>query len=449
MKHLESIYRTYDIRGEYPNEIHEDEVYKIGCALVDFLKLKTVAIGRDIRPSADVLFNALKQGVVDQGGNVIDLGLVTSPMSYFVLNQDNDVDGVAMITASHLPPTFNGIKIYKRGFISVHGDELKKIESYIRDHSFEKNSEPGTVRVIDIKNEWREYFAKRFNFDDNQYSVVVDPANMIGVLEIDTLREFEPDLKIHTIFDDFDSTCPNHEANPVKFETLRDLGEKVIKTKSDIGIGFDGDADRVGFVDEKGEPVPSDVIGGIITNYLIQTGVGKDIVYTLTCTKALSELVERNGGVAHQSAVGRTNVCEIMRETDSMFGVELSGHFFFKEMGHVEGGILPVMYVLKEMQRSGKKLSELHDEIVTKFRPGEINSDITLSIEDIYTRLKEKYGNGQISELDGLRIDFNDWWFNVRPSANDPVMRLNLEADTKKLMESKMNEVLEIVRAKK
>lgn len=447
MKHLESIYRTYDIRGEYPNEINEDEVYKIGCALVHYLKLTTIAIGRDIRPSADALFNSLKQGVLDQGGDVVDLGLVTSPMSYFVLNQDMKVDGVAMITASHLPPAFNGIKIYKKGLIPVHGEELKKIESHIAETTFEKKDKAGSVQEFDIKSRWNEYFLNRFNFNDSGYSIVVDPANMIGVLEIDTLKQFEPDIKIHTIFDDFDPTCPNHEANPVKFETLKDLGNKVVETKSDIGIGFDGDADRVGFVDEEGNPVPSDVIGAIITNHLIKTSVGKDIVYTLTCTKVLSKLVEKNGGVAHQSAVGRTNVCEIMRETDSVFGVELSGHFFFKEMGHVEGGVLPVMYVLKEMERSGKKLSELRDEIVTKFRPGEINSTITLTVDDIYARLKEKYRDGQISELDGLRIDYDDWWFNVRPSANDPVMRLNLEADTQELMEDKMKEVLEIIRA--
>lgn len=445
MEHLKSIYRSYDIRGEYPNEITENEVYKIGCALVQFLKFKTVAIGRDIRPSGDTLFDALKQGVLDQGGNVVDLGLVTSPMCYFALNLE--VDGVAMITASHLPSNFNGIKIYRKGYIPVHQKELKEIEGYIKETTFQKQASPGLITSADIKARWHTHFKERFDFANSGLTVVVDPANMIGVLEIETLKQFEPDIKVESIYGEFDYTCPNHEANPVKFETLRDLSKKVVEIGADLGIAFDGDADRVGLVDEKGTPVPADVVGAIIANYLMETGRGKDVVATPTCTKSLSELVEKKGGRPYMSPVGRTNVSEVMRNTGAEFGVELSGHFFFKELGSVEGGVLPALYVLSEMKRTGKKLSELVNEIVMYYKSDELNSEITLSIVEIYARLQAKYPEGKVDTLDGLRIDFEDWWFNVRPSANDPVMRLNLEADTKELLESKTKELLEIIRA--
>jgi phosphomannomutase len=303
------------------------------------------------------------------------------------------------------------------------------------------------LEKADISEKWRKFFKENFDFDNSSFTVVVDPANTMGILEIETLKQFEPNLNIHTIFDEFDYTCPNHEANPIKFETLESLGEEVRKTKANIGIAFDGDADRVGFVDENGIPVPADVIGAIISRYLIESGEGSEIVYTPTCTKSVKSIVESSGGKTHLSEVGRTSACKIMRDTGAVLGMETSGHFFFKATSTVEGGVLPLFYVLKEMERQEKKLSEIVDEIVVYHKIPEINSSITLSIEEIYRRLKEKYSDGKVTPINDLRIDYDDWWFDLHPSTNDPVIRLNLEADTKELMEEKTKEILEIVRA--
>jgi phosphomannomutase len=445
--HLKSIYRDFDIRGLYGVEITDDEVYKIAKALTLHFKIQKVAIGRDIRPSADAMFSALSRGFIESGVNVVDLGLCTTPMSYFICGS-TDVEMTVMITASHMPAEYNGMKITIEDAKPVTGDVLKIIRDIVGTHTFSEETIHGTMSSHALQADWINTFKAKHNLRGSNLSVVIDPANMIGALEVATFKAFEPDITVHSIFDEFDHTCPNHEANPVKYETLAALAEKVVCENANLGIAFDGDADRVGFVDETGAPVPGDIIATIIAPYILQKFPGAPIICDIRSTRSLREEIENNGGTALFSKVGHTHVRSLMRKHDSPYGAELSGHYFFKESYFSEGGPLPAFIIMEIMHATGKKLSELAMAVKRYYHSGEVNSHITRSVDDIYAELSDKYKSISIEQnrLDGLSLVTEDWWCNIRPSANDPVMRLNLEAKTPQIMEKMRDEILEVIR---
>lgn len=444
--HLKTIYRDFDIRGKFPEEITAEEVYKIGKAVVIYFKAKKIAIGRDIRPSADELFEALSRGIREMGADVVDLGLCTTPMSYFICGS-TDVDVAIMITASHMPSDYNGLKISVDDARPATGDILQKLKEIVGTHTFSVETTYGNLTTHALQNDWIRQFKDTHDLSGTHFSIVIDPANMIGALEIETFRAFEPDLTVHTIFEDFDHTCPNHEANPIKHETLTHLSKEVLSQNADMGIAFDGDADRVGFVDEKGNPVPSDIIGTLLVRRVLRTNPHATVVYDIRSTKALREEVESLGGTAIREKVGHTHIKTTMRKHTAVLGVELSGHFFFKESYYAEGGALPVFVILELMKEEKKTLSELASEVRKYFHSGEINSTIQRTPAEVYGALLEKFPDAEVDRLDGLSLTYPTWWCNVRPSANDPVMRLNLEAVDQGIMEEKRDTLLAIIRA--
>ncbi len=444
-EHQKTIYRDFDIRGKYPEEITDEEVYKIAKALVVHFKVNKVAVGYDIRPSAEALYSALTRGFTESGSNVVNLGLCTTPMSYFICGS-TDVDMTVMITASHLPSNYNGLKITVEDAKPVTKDILQIIRDIVGTHTFSEATVHGSVVNHSLQPDWIAKFKARHDLSDSQLRIVIDPANMIGVLEIDTFKAFEPDIEVHTIFADYDHTCPNHEANPIKPEALAPLGEAVRQKKANLGVAFDGDADRVGFVDEAGTPVPSDMIGALLAKKLLVEYPGATIVCDIRSSKALAEEISRLGGKVVREKVGHTNIRTRMRAEDAVLGIELSGHFFFKDTYFSEGGPLPAFLIMELMHESGKKLSELVAEVRKYYQSGEVNSTITLSTDEIYSQLLVTFPDMEVSRQDGLTLSSPTWWCNVRSSANDPVMRLNLEADTKELMEEKRDLVLEIIR---
>lgn len=443
--HLNTIYRDFDIRGKYPEEITDDEVYKIGKALVQYFKVKKVAIGRDIRPSGLNLFNSLARGLTEKGVEVIDLGLCTTPMVYYI-SGTTDVDMTIMITASHMPSEYNGLKISIEDSKPVTGDVLQEIREIVGTHTFSEETTHGNIVSRPLQKDWIEKFKNKFDLSGADLSVVIDPANMIGILEIDTFKAFSPDLTVFTIFDEFDHTCPNHEANPMKPDTLCDLIEAVKEKKATLGIAFDGDADRVGFVDEKGQIVSSDMIGALLARYVLKDNPGGTIICDIRSSKALTEEIERLGGKVIREKVGHTHIRSRMRKENALLGIELSGHFFFKDTFFSEGGPLPAFIILEMIKETGKSLSTLASEVKKYHQSGEINSHIFRTPQQIYTALKENFPKAEFNTTDGLTIFAKDWWCNIRPSANDPVMRLNLEAETEKNMEEKRDEILRIIR---
>lgn len=444
--HLKTIYRDFDIRGRFPEEITAEEVYKIGKAIVHFFGLKKVGIGRDIRPSADMLFESLSRGITEMGAEVLDLGLCTTPMSYFICGS-TDVDATVMITASHMPSEYNGLKISVEDGRPVTGDLLQEIRQIVGTHTFSEETTHGCVQSHDLKNDWVSQFKDQFDFSGSDFSVVIDPANMIGALEIATFKAFEPDITVHSIFDTFDHSSPNHEANPAKHETLAELSKEVRMRKANMGIAFDGDADRVGILDEEGEPVPSDLIGALLARYVLAQDPGGTIVCDMRSSDALIDEITRLNGKAVREKVGHTHIRTRMRKEDAVLGIELSGHFFFRDTYFSEGGPLPAFIILTLMQREGKKLSELVKEVRNYHHSGEINSKVSRMPEEIYADILARYPEAHIDRTDGLTLRTDDWWANIRPSANDPVMRLNLESKDRELMEQRRNELLAIIRA--
>lgn len=444
-EHQNTIYRDFDIRGKYPEEITDDEVYKIAKALTLHYGVKHVVIGYDIRPSAEALFTALARGFTESGVDVINLGKCTTPMSYYMCGSTS-TDMAVMITASHMPSDYNGLKITVDDAKPVTKDILQIIRDIVGTHTFSEAVTHGSITTHAVQTEWIENFKRNHDLSGAHLSVVIDPANMIGILEIDTFRAFEPDITVHTIFDDYDHTCPNHEANPIKLEALTSLGDEVVTKGADLGVAFDGDADRVGFVDETGTPVPSDLIGALLCRSVLEKFPGATVVCDIRSSRSVVEEIERLGGTAVRERVGHTNIRGRMRTENAVLGIELSGHFFFKDSYFSEGGPLPAFMIMELMKREQKTLSALATEVRTYHHSGEINSHITKSAADIYTDLEAAFPQLTATYYDGLTLESPDWWCNVRPSANDPVMRLNLEAATPELMASKRDAVLAIIR---
>jgi phosphomannomutase len=444
--HLKTIYRDFDIRGKYGEEITDEEVYRIARALALQYKVKKVAVGYDIRPSAESLYSALTKGFLESGVNVINLGLCTTPMSYYMCGS-SDVDMTVMITASHMPSEYNGLKITVEDARPVTGDVLQIIREIVGTHTFSEEATHGTITNHALQEDWINRFKSKHDLTNANLSVVIDPANMIGILEIATFKAFEPDLTVHTIFDEYDHTCPNHEANPIKHEVLASLAEEVRCRKADLGIAFDGDADRVGFVDETGAPVPSDLIGALLARHVLDEYPRATIVTDVRSSRSLVDEVKRLEGTIVREKVGHTNIRTRMRKEDAVLGIELSGHFFFKDSYFSEGGPLPAFIILELMKTTKKPLSALIAEVRKHHHSGEINSHIEKTPEEIYEAICAAFPELTPLRQDGLTLEAEDWWCNVRPSANDPVIRLNLEADTREKMEEMRDTVLAIIRA--
>jgi phosphomannomutase len=359
----------------------------------------------------------------------------------------SDVDMTVMITASHMPSEYNGLKITVEDARPVTGDVLQIIREIVGTHTFSEEATHGTITNHALQEDWINRFKSKHDLTNANLSVVIDPANMIGILEIATFKAFEPDLTVHTIFDEYDHTCPNHEANPIKHEVLASLAEEVRCRKADLGIAFDGDADRVGFVDETGAPVPSDLIGALLARHVLDEYPRATIVTDVRSSRSLVDEVKRLEGTIVREKVGHTNIRTRMRKEDAVLGIELSGHFFFKDSYFSEGGPLPAFIILELMKTTKKPLSALIAEVRKHHHSGEINSHIEKTPEEIYEAICAAFPELTPLRQDGLTLEAEDWWCNVRPSANDPVIRLNLEADTREKMEEMRDTVLAIIRA--
>jgi len=440
------IFKAYDIRGIYPADINEDVVYKIGRAIVQYLGAKKIAVGRDIRESSLALFGALAKGITEQGADVYDIGLASTPMVYFASGK-LDIDGAISLTASHNPAEWNGMKICRAEAVPIgENSGLFEIRDLVMAGNFPEAGKKGKIiPKEEIKNDYIDYFSSFANLGDKKFKVVIDFANAMGILDLDIYKKFPDNIELVTLYDNFDGKFPNHEANPLKTETLKDLQEKVRENNADLGIAYDGDADRVGFIDENGEIIPMDLITALIAKMILEKNPGAKIFYDLRSSKSVREFIEENGGVALECPVGHANIKKIMRDEGGAFAGELSGHYYFKENYMAEASTLAAIMLLNLMAETGEKISELVKDVKRYFHSGEINSEVA-DKDEVINKLKEKYSDGKISELDGVKIEFPDWWLNVRPSNTEPVLRLNLEANTEELMKEKVNEALKIIR---
>jgi phosphomannomutase len=438
---MSGIFKAYDIRGVYGDTLTEAVAHAIGRAFVTLLDCGTVVVGRDMRSHSEPVFAALARGLTEQGADVIDVGLVSTPMSYFA-NGSLGADASIMITASHNPGEWNGFKMCRREAVPISGPTgIERIEEIVANEAFAAAApKVGAVRQADIAAQYRTHIREHAAIQ-RPLRIAADYANAMGIVEgraLDGLFEVEP------LFDTLDGTFPNHEANPLKLDTLEALQTMVRGGGFDFGIAYDGDADRVGFIDERGEVIPMDMITALIAKMILRERKGP-VFYDLRSSQSVREVIEENGGTALMSRVGHAFIKQQMRDADAIFAGELSGHYYFRDNYFAESAALAVLCVANLVSESERPLSELIRPIRRYYGSGEINSTVE-DHERVFARLRENYPEGKVSELDGLSIELDGWWFNVRPSNTEPLVRLNLEARTKAVMEEKRDEVLAVIR---
>ena len=439
---MAGIFKAYDIRGIYGDTLTDDIAFKIGRAIFSFLGCRKVVVGRDMRPHSKPLFDALARGLALHGAEVIDLGLCSTPMSYYA-NKLLGADASVMITASHNPGPWNGFKICRASAIPLSGATgILDIERIVKEEDFAPEAPAkGRITSFDIVPAYVEHF-RGFADIRSPLNVLVDFANAMGIFEA---KVFDGLFQITPLFDTLDGTFPNHEANPLDTHTLAAAQKAVRAGKYDFAACFDGDADRVGFLDEKGDIIPMDMITALIARTILKKNPGANIFYDLRSSWAVKEVIQEAGGVPNRSRVGHAFIKAQMREKDALFAGELSGHYYFKENSFAESSALAVLFIANLVSQSDQPLSKLIAPIQRYFASGEINSTVA-DAPAVLQKLRGKYADAAILELDGLSFEYPTWWFNVRSSNTEPLVRLNLEAKTKVEMEKRRDEVLALVR---
>ena len=439
---MAGIFKAYDIRGIYGDDLTEEVAYKIGRAFVTFVGCKKVVVARDIRPHSEPLFAALAKGITEQGADVVDLGYGSTPMSYFA-NGTLGADGGVMITASHNTAEWNGFKLCRAQAVPVSGATgIMDIEKIVLDGTFApKSAKLGKVTQYDILPEYAKHVAT-FAHLKRPVHLAIDFANGMGIWEAQTLKGI---ITWDGLFEDPDGRFPNHEANPLHHATLRDLQAKVRAGAYAFGVAFDGDADRAGFIDEKGEIIPMDLITALVAQDVLATRKGA-IFYDLRSSWVVKEVIEAAGGTPMMSRVGHAFIKQQMREHNAIFAGELSGHYYFKDNFTAESSAMAVLSLANIVSRSDKPLSALIAPLRKYFASGEINTQVKRDPQAILAEIRSMYADGRLFELDGVSVEYADWWFNVRCSNTEPLVRLNLEAKSQAQMEAKRDELLAILR---
>jgi phosphomannomutase len=443
------VFKAYDVRGIYPDELDEAGAYAIGRAYIEQFEPRRIAVGRDMRLSSPAMADAVMRGAAEAGADVLDIGMVGTEMVYFTVG-DLGLEGGIAVTASHNPKEYTGLKIVRRGALPVGGDSgLLDIRTRaLSNGARHESGHKGTIRQEDV---WPRFVDRVLSFIDvdavKPLRVVIDAANgmagamlppVLDKLPIDAVRwYFEPD-----------GTFPNHEPNPLLPENREFIVREVTKENADLGIAFDGDADRCFFVDDTGEFVPGDFVTALLAESFLEKEPGAKIIYDVRASWAVPETIERAGGVPLINRVGHAFIKHRMREEGALFGGEVSGHYYFRDFSQADSGVIPFLLMLELLSKRGQKLSEILRTYRERyFITGELNtpvSDVALKLQE----LKERFGGeGKVSHLDGLSIDADEWHMNVRPSNTEPLLRLNLEAMSPELMERKRDEVLEVIRS--
>jgi phosphomannomutase len=441
------VFKAYDVRGVYGKDLDEEGAYAIGRSCVEHFEPRKIAVGHDMRVSSPSMAKAAIEGAADGGADVLDLGLVGTEMVYFAVGELG-LDGGIEVTASHNPKEYTGMKIVRRGALPV-GGESGLLE--VRDRAlagFGEVKRRGNVEPYDI---WPAYVDRVLSFVDvsaiKPLRVVIDAANgMAGVMLPPILDRLPIDAR--TYYFEPDGTFPNHEPNPLLPENREFIIAKTRDESADLGVAFDGDADRCFFVDDTGEFVPGDFITALLAESILDKEPGAKIIYDVRASWAVPDTIERAGGVPLINRVGHAFIKHRMRKEDAVFGGEVSGHYYFRDFSQADSGVVPFLLVLELISKRGQKLSEILAPYRDRyFLTGELNTpvqDVPVKLQE----LKERFGSvGNVSHLDGISVDFDDWHFNVRPSNTEPLLRLNLEARTKEQMERRRDEVLGLIRS--
>ncbi|MFA6963238.1 MAG: phosphomannomutase/phosphoglucomutase [Patescibacteria group bacterium] len=446
MKIDPNIFKSYDVRGVYPETINEEIMHNFGIAFANKYSAKKVAVGYDGRVSTPALKDALFGGLIEAGADVVDLGISTTDMTYVASAYYDDLDGAIMITASHNPSQYNGLKAVKKGAVALSGnDGLFEIRDMIVNDQLETSDAKGKIEKRDI---YKVYGDKLISLIDKSalkpLRVVVDAGNGVAGYVIDKIFGDLP-IEIIPLYFEIDGTFPNHQPSPIEDKNVVDLKKKVLEEKADLGLAFDGDGDRVYFIDEKGQTITASVILAMVTKSLLEKNPGARILYNVVTSWCVRETIVKYGGVPSITLVGHSLIKTQMRKEDGFFAGEHSGHYFYKNLYYADSGMLTALIVLEMVSVLNQPISELAAEFSIYSDSGEINTEVAdpkAKIEEI----KAKYADGKQFTLDGLSVEYSDWWFSLRSSNTEPLLRLNVEAKSEELMETKRDELLSIIR---
>jgi phosphomannomutase len=442
---LDAIFKAYDVRGVYPDQLDEDVARGVGNAFVGFTGAARVIVGRDMRPSSEPLAAAFIDGANQAGADVVELGLASTDLVWFA---SGHLDApAAMFTASHNPSEYGGIKLSRAGAAPIGVETgLAQIKASVASGLLERAAERGTVETRDLLPDFGAHVRSFVDLSAlRPLRVVADTANGMGGLVVPTVFDGLP-FSLSVLYPELDGTFPNHPADPIQPENLEDLQKAIVEADADVGLAFDGDADRVFLVDDRAE-----VLSGSLTTSIVAKGIlerlprGQTIVHNLICSKAVPEIVREMGGTPVRTRVGHSFIKQVMAETGAVFGGEHSGHYYFRDNYRADSGLIAALVVLEQLSRADEPLSELRRPFERYAQSGEINTrveDPAAVIEQVATA----YDGVSQDRLDGLTVDAGDWWFNLRPSNTEPLLRLNLEAPDRATCDARADEVLALVR---
>ena len=442
------VFKAYDVRGLHPSELDEEGAYAIGRAYVEQFAPAQIAVGRDMRVSAPTMAAALIQGAADAGADVLDLGMVGTEMVYFAVGELG-LDGGVCVTASHNPKEYTGMKIVRAGALPVGGEsglfDVRDRALVFQEHK--PSARRGSVEPYDV---WPGFLEKVLSFVDvgamQPLRVVIDAANGMAGAMLPPVLERLP-LEAITCHFDPDGTFPNHEPNPLLPENREFIVRKTTEEGADLGVAYDGDADRCFFVDDTGEFVPGDFVTALLAESILEKEGGGKVIYDVRASRAVPETIERAGGEALINRVGHAYIKHRMRQEGAVFGGEVSAHYYFRDFSQADSGVVPFLLMLELISKRGRKLSELLEPYRERFFiTGEINTPVA-DVEAKLRELRQRYVDARVTELDGVSIDYDTWHFNVRPSNTEPLLRLNLEASSQAEMEARRDEVLELIRS--
>jgi len=440
-------FHAYDIRGIYNVDFNKDDVYKIGFYLPQLLKTYKILVGRDVRTSSPEVFEYLCKGITDAGADVYDIGLATTPMVYFTTTKYN-FNASVQITASHNGREYNGLKVSRENALPVGFDTgLGELQKMINTETPEPVNVKGNIIPLDAKDDYLDFLKKYLGNYDN-LKIGIDISNGMAALLIKDLLGDKPIY----IYDELDGTFPNHEANPLIPENVADLKKLVIDNKCDVGVIFDGDADRVMFVDEKGQFISPDLMIAVLGHYFLEGKNTKTkVLQDIRTSKAVGEYLAQFGAEMHTWRVGRAFAAPKLRDIDGLFGGELAGHFYFKDFSYSDSGMMACLIILdiiSKMKEQGISLSQLIAKIGVYKNSGEINfkiEDKKAAMDAVCQYFTSTETPTKSMDFDGYRIEFPDWWFNIRPSNTEPYLRFLAEAKTDELLTEKVNKTKEIL----
>jgi phosphomannomutase len=440
-----SIFKAYDIRGTYPDQIDDETAYAIGLGLATLLKPERAVIGRDMRTSSDNLNNAVKKGLAEGGADIDDIGLISTDGLYFAVGKYGYDCGI-MITASHNPPQYNGMKICEREAVPLSGDgKLAEVKDIILNDRFKKAAKPGSVNEKNIISDYVDHVLSFVDISRiKPFKIVVDAGNGMAGMIVPEIFNRLP-CKLIPMYFELDGSFPNHPASPIEPENVADLKMKIKETGADLGAAFDGDADRVFLVDENGKTLGGDMATALVAKSLLKKNPGSTVLYNLICSGAVPEVINSMGGKAIRTRVGHALIKPLMKKHNAIFGGEHSGHFYFRDNWYADSGLIALLVCLELISEADMPLSRQVSIFDKYVRSGEINSQVD-DIKKKLTEIERKFSDGEIDKEDGLTVEYDNWWFNVRPSNTEPLLRLNVEADNDEILRVATGRVLEVIR---